>query len=194
MSDPVKCFLITPTKRVGRWLRRYCLSETDKCTGKYGYHNAMIYLDEINGVFSTEGYLDCAEEIKPEWVFPTKCDHCEYQFKSEDKKQLFQNEFYSDEQGRRFTLSDAPPGAMWDAQWIHSERRKRNSDGLFLYVKCPNGREWGIDGKSSNGDGWIRQGIPPILTVTPSIWADDYHGFLQNGIFTPDLSGNTYMP
>ncbi len=61
-----------------------------------------------------------------------------------------------------------------------------------IFVICPNGMEWGVDCKSSNGDGWKVEGEWPNITCTPSIVAGDYHGFLRDGDFTPDLAGNTW--
>lgn len=59
-----------------------------------------------------------------------------------------------------------------------------------INVVCPNGREWCVDAKSSNGDGWTVTGEPPRITCSPSILVPGYHGFLRDGVFTPDLDGN----
>jgi hypothetical protein len=61
-----------------------------------------------------------------------------------------------------------------------------------ITVICPNGELWEIDRQSSNGDGWKVEGEWPNLTCTPSIVAGDYHGFLRNGEFTPDLDGKNW--
>jgi hypothetical protein len=58
-----------------------------------------------------------------------------------------------------------------------------------IIVICPNGRQWCVDQKSSNGEGWKVTGEWPNITCTPSIVVPGYHGFLQNGIFTDDLEG-----
>lgn len=66
-----------------------------------------------------------------------------------------------------------------------------------ICVVLPNGAHWEIDRSSSNGEGWDVQGVWPLLTCSPSIlatsyWKDyhyGYHGFLQNGVFTPDCDG-----
>lgn len=60
-----------------------------------------------------------------------------------------------------------------------------------LCVLCPNGREWCVDAKSSNGEGWQVTGSPPLITAAPSIAVPGYHGFLQKGVFTPDLDAQT---
>lgn len=100
-----------------------------------------------------------------------------------------------------------PPGAMWDAPWMHDHGKAKggfllggpNADGRWLVVRLPNGRDWCIDSRANNctmpnDDGhrcWIRHGTPPVLTVDKngrtceagagSIQAGDYHGFLRNG-------------
>jgi hypothetical protein len=63
-----------------------------------------------------------------------------------------------------------------------------------LCVICPNGVEWIVDAKSSNGDGWVVQGDAPKLRVHPSILVPGYHGWLgTNGVppgwFSNDLDG-----
>jgi hypothetical protein len=51
-----------------------------------------------------------------------------------------------------------------------------------LCVLCPNGQEWCIDAKSSNGDGWTVTGEAPLVSASPSIVVPGYHGFLgSNG-------------
>jgi len=56
-----------------------------------------------------------------------------------------------------------------------------------IIVVCPNGEQWEIDRKSSNGNGWVVIGEWPYITCTPSIVVPGYHGFLKDGEFTPDL-------
>lgn len=61
-----------------------------------------------------------------------------------------------------------------------------------ICVVLPNGEQWEIDRKSSNGEGWTVTGEWPLLSATPSIAARGYHGFLGSngappGEFTADL-------
>lgn len=58
-----------------------------------------------------------------------------------------------------------------------------------MVLVCPNGEQWEVDRKSSNGDGWKVTGEWPFITCTPSIVVNGYHGFLTNGEFTADLDG-----
>jgi hypothetical protein len=77
------------------------------------------------------------------------------------------------------------------------------ADGEHLYVVLPNHGYWDIDSRCSNCDKpsdpthrcWVRHGDPRTgepVTVDKrgntcgagagSIWMDDYHGFLRNGV------------
>jgi hypothetical protein len=56
-----------------------------------------------------------------------------------------------------------------------------------ISVLCPNGAEWCVDAKSSNGDGWTVTGAPPKITCSPSILVPGYHGFLRDGVFTANI-------
>ena len=106
------------------------------------------------------------------------------------------------------------PGFCWFAPWYVTADRQATGDWLSkdectkilsihymddwhgkrfpLVVICPDGSEWMVDQKSSNGTGWTVTGEPPIITCAPSIVVDNYHGFLRNGEFTDDLEGRTY--
>lgn len=109
------------------------------------------------------------------------------------------------------------PCAMWYAFWLfdpseNADRRDRAlaqiAAGTFdaaesylsrfywqqwshkrppISVLCPNGAEWIVDSKSSNGDGWQVMGDAPRITCSPSIAVPGYHGFLRDGIFTASL-------
>ena len=67
-----------------------------------------------------------------------------------------------------------------------------------ICVVCPNGEEWEIDRKSSNGNGWVVTGDftgdNPLISCSPSIVVAGYHGFLGTGgaapgQFTADIEG-----
>lgn len=118
-----------------------------------------------------------------------------------------------------------PLGMMWSAPWLFDPTCDEAAEkcataiaainaGKNLYLSIhyyqdwalkraplcvigPNGDEWVIDAKSSNGTGWTVTGTPPDVCVSPSIWLrqgqpDAYHGFLgtngaQPGHFTGPL-------
>jgi hypothetical protein len=63
-----------------------------------------------------------------------------------------------------------------------------------LCVVCPGGGQWVIDSVSTNGPGWTVTGEAPRITATPSIWVGqgagpprEYHGFLNDGVFSPPV-------
>lgn len=61
-----------------------------------------------------------------------------------------------------------------------------------ICVLCPNGAEWCVDAKSSNGEGWSVTGVPPMISCSPSILVPGYHGYLgahgaAPGVFTKDV-------
>lgn len=89
------------------------------------------------------------------------------------------------------------PGWGWPCPWwLEDEHRTTFLSQFYmtewfgkrppLCVVLPNGQQWEIDRKSSNGQGWQVTGTWPLLTASPSIAASGYHGFLQQGAFTPD--------
>lgn len=60
--------------------------------------------------------------------------------------------------------------------------------------KCGKGRDCKCEERDPRGyyDGWTVTGLPPLITVAPSINYDDeeygikhYHGFVQNGVIGP---------
>lgn len=103
---------------------------------------------------------------------------------------------YSRSDGRPdCTISEAEPGAMWDAPWmIHDSELFGGDDGRCLVVKLPDGSMWVIDGPSYNANrsqqsqrGWQRTGVPPRITARPSILihGTGYHAFLTDGVLEP---------
>lgn len=100
------------------------------------------------------------------------------------------------------------PGMGWFNDWYLD--RGHGSNFLSVHYQrdwagkrppielvCPDGNLWCIDRKSSNGDGWKVTGEWPNITCSPSIDCNPgggmngpyYHGFLNNGVFTPDIAG-----
>lgn len=191
-----ECFWVEPTGEATRTLRRYshvegegtCPADPDELS----YHNASLDIG-ISPVVLCDHDQDGLKYIAaidvddyrgdPRW--PAQCS-CGYEFTDEDSWQVNQCPIYESKDGRRTYVTKAYgrrpiPGAMyhtWWRPWIRKE------DGLTITVVCPNGEEWCIDEKASSGGYWTRTGTPPKLTVTPSIIAGDYHGFLTNGVLT----------
>jgi hypothetical protein len=89
--------------------------------------------------------------------------------------------------GRRMMISDAaaPNASFLSPHYWRDWSAKRPP----ICIVGPNGEEWEIDRKASNGDGWTVTGEWPNITCSPSIVLRGYHGFLQGGQFTDDVEG-----
>lgn len=110
-------------------------------------------------------------------LWPPRCEGrgCDYAFTAADQWQVFQGHLFRTATGDLVTTRHAPPGAMWWNDW-------RGTGDPDLFVMLPDGSEWNIDGPSSGGGGWQRAGVPPAITVTPSILTPRYHAFLTGGV------------
>ena len=180
----IECFLAEPINRVAIELRRYVSSVEVKCSGHFGYHNASVVIAEKDKVIPEERYEKMSDEQiandDPRW--PKTCP-CGYEFQDADERQINEHRLYAGK-GQRFTLRDAPAGAMWDAWWMGEQ--SKGPDGVHLVVQTPGG-EWMPDSPSRNPDGtqgasWTRTGTLPVVTVRPSILMRNYHGFLTDGV------------
>jgi hypothetical protein len=116
----------------------------------------------------------------PRW--PILCDQCGVVFPDSAQWQVFQESiFRRADNGQDTTLRDAPPGAMYDAEWYPM----KGPDGRCLCVCLPpeGGLDyWCIDDVAVGGGKWTREGVPPHVTARPSILTPRYHGFLTNGV------------
>lgn len=187
----MKAFWIEKNGMVRVTLRRF--ASGSKCAKTYtGCHDAKAFWknepapqDSLLRIEYVEG-----EPPRNSPLWPQACP-CGYLFTVEDEIQVFkQHLYFSTLLPHPVTLDEAPPGAMWNADW-HPERWK-GPDGLSLCVKLPTGHDWFIDSPSMGGGRWERTGKPPLVTVSPSICVpgkeggpDIYHGFLREGVFVP---------
>jgi hypothetical protein len=189
----IRCFLLEPTGRTVRQLRRYSPTMADatasdpaRCPGM-GYHNARAPLDVVEGQAPSG---DSWPHDDPRW--PKQCDACGYQFTDADAFQVFaQAEMRRSDTNTLTTIRDAPVGAMWWATWLAghfegADQTARRQGQSHLIVKTPGG-DWDIDAPSNNGTeigpGWTREGKPPHVTARPSILMvrSGYHGWLTDG-------------
>jgi hypothetical protein len=202
-----RTFWLEPTNRVAVGLRRYRSAAADTgCAG--GYHSALVYTGRAPARWRDTDHgrslilRPATPSDDPLW--PTVCDEgCGYQFTPGDHWQDWQELIYRRaDTGEETTIRTAAPGAMWDAWWMPASWH--GPDGIALMARCPNGRDWHIDGEASNctrkGDRrhkcWVRHGDPRAANLTVdkngetcaagagSIQAGDYHGFLTRGSFT----------
>ncbi len=197
-GDKIQCFLLEPTRYVRRQLRRYSRDDrTCSLRGGSGYHNAMAPLDEISIPLDDDRRVsgDNHDHADPRW--PKTCG-CGYVFTPGDHWQVFVDTIYRRiDTNEKMTLANAPAGAMWYAEWMTEGRTDDGTPGNFfgpdgkcLIVRVPGG-DWNVDGPSFNngerGQGWTREGTPPLVTARPSILKGAqgepgyYHGFLTSG-------------
>lgn len=185
MGSRIACFWTEPSDTAEHSLRRYVSSANGKCSGPFGYHNASVVLGSVpcpHDGWAGRGELpDDAAKADPRW--PTACA-CGYVFQPGDSWQVNYERHYRREpdNGARFTLGAAPPGAMYECVWYKKIPEWCGSDGRSLGVMLPDGQDWHIDGPSKGGGKWTRTGAPPRISVTPSILTSRYHGFLTDGV------------
>ncbi len=175
-----------PTGRYRRCLRRYHLGRdgSPPCTGsKYGYHSAAVDTGEIPMSDAVGVAGDNYPHDDPRW--PKACA-CGYQFTDDDAWQRNDRETYALPGGREFTLSpvfghDIPPGTMIRAAWADEYAEGRGESWLVI---LPGGGQWLTTQQASGGGYWTVTGVPPKITVTPSIWNNPphgWHGFIRDG-------------
>lgn len=182
-----KCFLVEPTDQFVYVLRRYLWREVEKCPLPRGYHDKSVVIGQGPRVHTPE---DCwgwggvneaqwAAHSDPRW--PTRCD-CGYEFKDTDGWQPNEDVLFKGApDGQLYRLHELPVGAMWYATWM---KDWLGPDGKHLVVKCPSG-DWSPDGPAKDSTfPWRRTGVPPDVTVTPSIdfGPGKFHGWLTGGI------------
>lgn len=197
-----ECFWLEPTDQQEVRLRRYVHLDSGGWTCGEGWHQAVSEPVAVEPWLGQGEVREPWDPDDPRW--PAYCDSCEFHFGPDVVKQTFTHRLFERaDTGERMRLRDAPPGAMWDAEWMPSAHKQ--PDGRYLVVKLPNGRDWAIDGHASNctrpgedHDCWCRHGEPPDLTIdkTPlpgrstcaagagSIGSEGYHGFLRDGVLT----------
>lgn len=197
----IRCFLIEPTEQCRVWLRRYVTGACAISAFGPNTHQAKVLHGDVERLPSDDGILRIADDLiaddDPRW--PNACG-CGFEFSADVDKQVFHRGLYRRaDTGEIMTIEDAPPGAIWDATWMHDSAQWCGADGKALMCKCPDGHDWHIDGLASNctmpddkvHKCWVRHGTPPDLTVDKggntcqagagSIQTPSWHGFLRNG-------------
>lgn len=186
----IECFLLQESEMVRRSVRRFTWSGKANCpVGRVGYHNTSIVVGELLSPRTEECEKAVPNDLIPHDhpCWPKTCKACGYEFKEPDQWQINDHRIWMNRDlGIQTVLSEAPPGAMWLADWMNgfgSRFWKERGGGPHLMVKTPAG-DWDVDSVSSNGEGWERVGEPPLVTVHPSIGIGEpfrYHGFLLYG-------------
>lgn len=185
MGSKIQCFFIRPSLVAEESFRRFSIHPEDRkdcpLTGNT-MHSASKIVGRVPWGLNNGGVgADPEECVKRDPRWPTHCE-CGYEFKPTDYWQHNFNVMYRSCAGSGddlWVLSQAPAGAMWNADWMSDQWK--GPDGLCLIVKTPGG-DWMIDAPSSQGPGWRREGTPPRITVRPSILLPTYHGWLNDGV------------
>lgn len=197
----VQCFLIEPTTWYQVWARRYTSSKVGEVScGAYSHHSAKLLQAVVE---PAPGFSSGPPTENERGVFswPTQCERCPYVFQDSDVWQRFYEHIYRrQDTGEERGLREFEAGAMYRATWFEgTEEYPRpdwvGPDGQCWAVRLPvpdhPNWDWVIDGPSTGGGRWTRTGVPPKLTVTPSIGAGPagaflYHGFLTDGVLIGD--------
>lgn len=114
-----------------------------------------------------------------------------------------------DREAQKLRGENPSPGEMWlesrmvqpgpDGDFykkhILSPEYLRDWDGKRppLIVCLPDGAWWAIDQCYAGAkEGWTVTGLPPCVTVRPSIVSPGYHGWLTDGVLSDDIEGRIY--
>ncbi len=171
-------------------MRRYlrCLTFHDRhpcsANAKAGCHT-KVWLEECPAERNEEGvYLVIAlDRYAGDTRWPAVCDQCKQPFPPDAYREIGQEPIYRSDTGECWLKQDLPPGAMYNAPWYAPDWV--GPDGLSLVVILPDGVAWAMDCPSSNGTPWKRTGVAPMITATPSIRTQGYHGHLRSGVLVP---------
>lgn len=210
MHDPnrVKCFFIEPTNdyEVEVYRSSSFSSKVECLDSSYGGGH---FAEAPVGIYSfaeqpTGGYVSKADAESKYGLsaYPTHCK-CGYQFTDADGfnhrfMRLYQRR---DDPTQRYTLQNAPVGAMYYATWYEKYKRLCGPDGKSLVVVAPGKHDWFIDNRASNctmpndevHKCWCRHGDPLTGNVTVdknghtcaagagSLLIPGWHGFLTDG-------------
>jgi hypothetical protein len=201
LMSSIRCFMIDDTGVLRRRLRRFTRTAS-KCVER-GYHDAgsSIFEDIARDTFTPDDEAEFLAQYPcndPAW--PARC-RCGYAFSNADAWGCSVDSLWCRrDTGEAITLRDAPPGAMWFANWMEGYFNPQLGTSP-LVVMTPGG-DWTIDSQASNctikddynqerHHCWVAHGVPPDVTVDKngntcaagagSIQCGSYHGFLRNG-------------
>lgn len=178
-----KCFLLTETGQVQRYLRRYASTRTCPLVpGVYSYHQAKVPLDVVSlEQHLKEGLCRVTRDgtsYKQFIVSWPKLCACGYEFEPENEWQVFTDEIYRREDtGEKMPVRDAPVGAMWFADRFIREPSQtwgRGPDGHCLMIRGFYGDDFCPDVRAANctmpkDDAhkcWVRVGTVPNITIS----------------------------
>lgn len=174
-----------------RSLRRHTSTPCDKTAVKH--HDTTIVVDEyVPALGLSEGaFLGDADDETPDPRWPRFC-LCGYRFHLEDHWQVIMDTLYAGFPDRKlYSLrdNDLPIGAMWASDMVVH----KGPDGAAWCLRLPGGIDWSVYSPSSNGVKWDVRGVPPSITVSPSIHMPGvFHGFVISGVIQEDCDGRKF--
>lgn len=186
MSESVECFWLEPTV-----LQRVYLKKWGFTTCPAGYTRCFSK--------SPLCIVEAADEPIGSWPkddirWPQHCSQCGAPFGESAGTQLTHELLYRwAETDILLTISEAPPGAMWDAWWLQKHYGP-GPDGIHLVVRLPGYVDWQVDrppneeerkGGKTGDRIWTRTGYVPYVSVSPSVVSKRWSGRLSEGILVP---------
>lgn len=210
MSQPVQCFML---ECVPKRMRFLCASTDpvtdgrplDLCPDTGRPHRTEIEVSFEHSLDSIQTMPDGTLMIEGK---PMACQ-CGFKFTQHNADTWASEVFYeytNPKTGRKSfnAYQVATPGAVWYCPWLSEGEHAPSSILSDAYmrdwlgkrppisIRCPDGSDWVVDQKASNGPGWTVTGEAPNLTAQPSIVSRDYHGWLRDGMLTEDLENREY--
>lgn len=160
MSRGIKVFWLEPTAVVQVRLRRYRYDAGAPCVaGKVSCDADAVIFGEAPRSAWVEDLPDGCHRPREELVseddprWPHACAACGVAFEASATRQVWAETLHRGApDGKRYTLRDAPVGALWNADWLAEGRvggAYTGPDGRSLHVRTPGG-DWCIDGEASN--------------------------------------------
>lgn len=182
--EAIRCFLVVPTNRAERELRRHARTAGPGCAATgFPYHHAARPIEDGVVVPSADG----STIVDGDWPhedtrWPRVCA-CGYVFAPEDEWRVAVSRLWRvPETGEEFPLRDAPVGAMWFADWF----RLKGPDGHALVVMTPAG-PWLVERPTADGIFYARTGEPPHVTVEQLVVVPGpvpFRGWLREGLLS----------
>jgi hypothetical protein len=178
-----------PTARCRRDLRRFRFSRAGPPCPAGGYCDATVTIGEVTLAEAQRVHGDSWPHDDPRW--PAVCARCGTPFGDGDQWQCNDNEIFRLPDGTEFAWfgdpgKAAPPGTMLRAHW-HDDYAGTERGESWLVV-LPDGGTWITTQQATGGGYWTVTGIPPAITVSPSIWHNaphGWHGHIRDGVLDP---------
>lgn len=172
--------MIEPTVFCRREFRRFVFSSKDKFC-PLGCHDASVVIDDRLFLNADDSTIPDEDVMKdPRW--PSHCP-CGYMFQLGDEWQDNHFRLWSGApDGKEYALRDKllPPGAC-----------RVDEDGL-IFVRLPDGEDF-CPNLTWSKERWTVSGVPPHLTVSPSINAvGTYHGYISAGVLSDDVEKRVF--